>query len=135
MDKAFLFDTSSRLYIATDSAPLAHQTYEICSEYIDLVGDLSALYEPGLSSSAASAATSGTHTRSHSSSSLASSAHGVAGGQFGMTPLTPRSNAQRSSSSDRATEAPSEVQGYPRLPSSHVTLGTGGAIAMWTMDG
>lgn len=45
MDKAFLFDTSSKLYIATDSGPLDTQTYVICSEYIDLVGDFTQLYE------------------------------------------------------------------------------------------
>lgn len=45
LDKAFLFDTSSKLYIATDSAPLETQTYVICSDYIDLVGDFTLLYE------------------------------------------------------------------------------------------
>lgn len=45
MDKAFLFDTSSKIYIATDSSPLDNQTYVICSDYIDLVGDFSLLYE------------------------------------------------------------------------------------------
>lgn len=51
MDKAFLFDTSSKIYIATDSAPLENQVYVICSDYIDLVGDLSLLYECALFSS------------------------------------------------------------------------------------
>lgn len=45
MDKAFLFDTSSKIYIATDSSPLDNQTYVICSDYIDLIGDFSLLYE------------------------------------------------------------------------------------------
>jgi Ras-related GTP-binding protein C/D len=45
MDKAFLFDTSSKIYIATDSSPLDNQTYVICSDYIDLIGDFTLLYE------------------------------------------------------------------------------------------
>lgn len=54
MDKAFLFDTSSKIYIATDSTPLDDQTYIICSDYIDLIGDFTLLYEwvSSLSSSA-----------------------------------------------------------------------------------
>jgi Ras-related GTP-binding protein C/D len=45
MDKAFIFDTASKIYIATDSAPLDNQTYVLCAEYLDLVGDFTALYE------------------------------------------------------------------------------------------
>lgn len=45
MDKAFLFDTSSKIYIATDSTPLDDQTYIICSDYIDLIDDFTLLYE------------------------------------------------------------------------------------------
>lgn len=50
MEKAFLFDTMSKVYIATDSSPLDNQTYIICSDYIDLVGDFSLLYESVLPS-------------------------------------------------------------------------------------
>jgi Ras-related GTP-binding protein C/D len=45
MDKAFLFETSSKIYIATDSAPLDGQTYVICADYLDLVSDFTDLYE------------------------------------------------------------------------------------------
>lgn len=45
MDKAFLFDSSSKIYIATDSSPLDNEIYIICSDYIDLVGDFTVLYE------------------------------------------------------------------------------------------
>lgn len=45
IEKAFLFDTSSKIYIATDSSPLDNQTYVICSDYIDLIGDFTLLYE------------------------------------------------------------------------------------------
>jgi Ras-related GTP-binding protein C/D len=45
MDKAFLFETASKIYIATDSAPLDNQTYVVCADYLDLVGDFSQLYE------------------------------------------------------------------------------------------
>lgn len=45
MDKAFIFETASKIYIATDSAPLDNQTYVICADYLDLVGDFAQLYE------------------------------------------------------------------------------------------
>lgn len=45
LEKAFLFDTSSKLYICTDSSPLDSPTYVICSEYIDLISDFTLLYE------------------------------------------------------------------------------------------
>lgn len=52
MDKAFLFETASKIYIATDSAPLDNQTYVVCADYLDLVGDFSQLYESVLPSDA-----------------------------------------------------------------------------------
>jgi Ras-related GTP-binding protein C/D len=44
MEKAFLIDVMSRLYVATDSAPVDMQTYELCSDMIDVVMDLSSIY-------------------------------------------------------------------------------------------
>lgn len=48
IEKAFLFDVVSKIYIATDSAPVDMQTYELCCDMIDVVIDLSDIY--GLSS-------------------------------------------------------------------------------------
>jgi len=45
MDKAFLFDTNSKLYLATDSRALDEETYTLCSDFLDLVGDFGSLYE------------------------------------------------------------------------------------------
>lgn len=45
MRKVFLIDTSSKLFIATDSTPVESDNYVICSDYIDLVGDFTHLYE------------------------------------------------------------------------------------------
>lgn len=42
--KAFLFDVLSKIYIATDSSPVDIQTYEICSDYIDVIVDVSEIY-------------------------------------------------------------------------------------------
>lgn len=50
IEKAFLFDVVSKIYIATDCAPVDMQTYELCCDMIDVVIDLSDIY--GLTSEA-----------------------------------------------------------------------------------
>lgn len=50
IEKAFLFDVVSKIYIATDYAPVDMQTYELCCDMIDVVIDLSDIY--GLTSEA-----------------------------------------------------------------------------------
>ncbi|CAG8492005.1 10383_t:CDS:2 [Acaulospora morrowiae] len=44
IEKAFLFDINSKIYIATDSSPVDIQSYEICSEMIDVIFDISEIY-------------------------------------------------------------------------------------------
>ncbi|CAH6723364.1 GTP-binding protein Gtr2p [[Candida] jaroonii] len=44
IDKIFLFDINSKIYVATDSSPVDIQTYEVCSEFIDITIDLDNLY-------------------------------------------------------------------------------------------
>jgi Ras-related GTP-binding protein C/D len=44
MEKAFLFDIVSKIYIATDSSPVDIQSYEICSDMIDVIVDLTSIY-------------------------------------------------------------------------------------------
>ena len=44
IEKAFLFDVVSKIYIATDSSPVDVQSYEICSDYIDVIVDISEIY-------------------------------------------------------------------------------------------
>lgn len=44
MEKSFLFDVVSKIYIATDSNPVDMQTYELCSDMIDVVIDVSCIY-------------------------------------------------------------------------------------------
>ncbi|CAM9386954.1 unnamed protein product [Chrysoparadoxa australica] len=44
MEKSFLFDVVSRIYIATDSNPVEMQAYELCSDMIDVVIDVSCIY-------------------------------------------------------------------------------------------
>lgn len=44
MEKAFLFDVASKIYVATDSNPVDMQTYELCSDMIDVVIDVSCIY-------------------------------------------------------------------------------------------
>ncbi|EPS39028.1 hypothetical protein H072_7198 [Dactylellina haptotyla CBS 200.50] len=44
IEKAFLFDVLSKIYVATDSSPVDVQSYEICSDYIDVVLDMTEIY-------------------------------------------------------------------------------------------
>jgi len=44
MEKAFLFDVVSKIYVATDFNPVDMQTYELCSDMIDVVLDVSCIY-------------------------------------------------------------------------------------------
>lgn len=44
IEKAFLFDVVSKIYIATDCAPVDMQSYELCCDMIDVVIDLSCIY-------------------------------------------------------------------------------------------
>ncbi|CAL4117684.1 unnamed protein product, partial [Meganyctiphanes norvegica] len=44
IEKAFLFDVLSKIYIATDSSPVDMQSYELCCEMIDVVIDISDIY-------------------------------------------------------------------------------------------
>ncbi|KAI8074418.1 ras-related GTP-binding protein D-like protein [Gongronella butleri] len=44
IDKAYLFDTLTKIYIATDSSPVDMQSYELCSDMIDVVIDIETIY-------------------------------------------------------------------------------------------
>eukprot|EP01100_Stratorugosa_tubuloviscum_P001513 TRINITY_DN1335_c0_g2_i1.p1 TRINITY_DN1335_c0_g2~~TRINITY_DN1335_c0_g2_i1.p1 ORF type:complete len:362 (+),score=124.05 TRINITY_DN1335_c0_g2_i1:58-1086(+) len=44
IEKAFLIDVVSKIYIATDFAAVDMQTYELCSDMIDIVIDISCIY-------------------------------------------------------------------------------------------
>ena len=44
IEKAFLFDVVSKIYVATDSSPVDMQSYELCSDMIDVVIDVSCIY-------------------------------------------------------------------------------------------
>ena len=44
MEKAFLFDTQYKFYLASDTQPGELRSYETCSEYVDVVRDITALY-------------------------------------------------------------------------------------------
>ncbi|KAK0408031.1 hypothetical protein QR680_003734 [Steinernema hermaphroditum] len=44
VEKSFLFDMSSKIYIATDSTPVDMATYELCCDMIDVTLDISSIY-------------------------------------------------------------------------------------------
>ena len=43
-EKAYLFDVFNKIYLAVDSSPNESQTYEMCSDIIDVVLDMSGIY-------------------------------------------------------------------------------------------
>ncbi|KAJ3250980.1 hypothetical protein HK103_003028 [Boothiomyces macroporosus] len=44
IEKAFIFDLNSKIYIATDSSPVDMQSYELCSDMIDVILDMTFIY-------------------------------------------------------------------------------------------
>ena len=42
--KAFLFDSISRLYVATDASPVDQPTHSLCSEYLHMLNSFGPLY-------------------------------------------------------------------------------------------
>uniref|UniRef100_A0A915CTW7 Ras-related GTP-binding protein n=1 Tax=Ditylenchus dipsaci TaxID=166011 RepID=A0A915CTW7_9BILA len=44
VEKSFLFDVASKIYIATDSSPVDMATYELCCDMIDVTIDISSIY-------------------------------------------------------------------------------------------
>jgi len=47
MEKAFLFDSQTRLYLATDHNPVDHQTLSLCADSIDLAQGFQSVYGSG----------------------------------------------------------------------------------------
>ncbi|KAH3901778.1 probable GTP-binding protein GTR2 [Saccharomycodes ludwigii] len=45
IEKCFLFDVNSKIYVSTDSSPVDIQTYEVCAEFVDVILDLENLYK------------------------------------------------------------------------------------------
>ena len=45
IEKAFLFDINSKIYVSTDSNPVDIQIYEVCAEFVDVTIDLFNLYK------------------------------------------------------------------------------------------
>lgn len=43
--KAFLFDTKSRLYIATDESPVDSATHNLCCDYLEMLTSFNTLYK------------------------------------------------------------------------------------------
>ena len=43
-EKVYLFDVYSKVYIASDTTPFNSRAYELCSDFIDIIVDLSEVY-------------------------------------------------------------------------------------------
>lgn len=43
-EKVYLFDVLSKIYIASDTTPVHLQAYELCSDFVDVIVDLSEVY-------------------------------------------------------------------------------------------
>ncbi|KAK4545259.1 hypothetical protein LTR36_003439 [Oleoguttula mirabilis] len=44
IQKAYLFDTMSKIYVATDASPTFLKDYEVCSDYVDVIVDIKQIY-------------------------------------------------------------------------------------------
>ena len=44
IQKAYLFDTASKIYLATDASPSFLRDYEVCADYVDAVIDIKQIY-------------------------------------------------------------------------------------------
>ncbi len=44
MSKAYLFDILSKIYVASDTRPIDMEVYEMCSDYIDVIVDVTDLF-------------------------------------------------------------------------------------------
>ena len=44
IQKAYLFDTVSKIYVATDASPTFLRDYEVCSDYVDVIVDIKQIY-------------------------------------------------------------------------------------------
>ncbi|KAH9826366.1 GTP-binding protein gtr2 [Teratosphaeria destructans] len=44
IQKAYLFDTVSKIYVATDASPAFMRDYEACSDYVDVIVDIKQIY-------------------------------------------------------------------------------------------
>lgn len=51
LEKCFLLDINSKIYVSTDSSPVDIQTYEVCAEFVDVTIDLQDLYKGKLQNS------------------------------------------------------------------------------------
>ncbi len=69
MEKVFLVDVLSKLYLATDSSPVDMATYELCSDMIDVILDVAAIYGTAAPSTAR-AASPGASPGSHGSAAI-----------------------------------------------------------------
>ncbi|KAK4509290.1 uncharacterized protein ATC70_007640 [Mucor velutinosus] len=74
VEKAYLFDTLTKIYIATDSTPVEMDSYELCSDMIDVVLDIECIYGPQSGSTPCiteePAATNHTGTQTYDESTL-----------------------------------------------------------------
>ncbi|KAF8525955.1 Gtr1/RagA G protein [Hysterangium stoloniferum] len=44
LSKAFLFDTNSRIYVATDASPVDAATHNVCCDYVQMMSQFAPLY-------------------------------------------------------------------------------------------
>lgn len=98
MEKAYLFDVVSKLYISTDPGPVDMQSVELCSDMIDVVLDVSGIY--GLGPSHLELGNNGMETASMAS-----------GDPTGTTNSGQPGNLDRTDATEAAPTIPDELVG------------------------
>jgi Ras-related GTP-binding protein C/D len=89
MEKVYLLDVVSKLYIATDSGPVDMQSVELCSDMIDVVMDVSGIYGLGGPPPAAAAANNNKQQQSSSNGVLSASLANDGGSEKSSSDTTP----------------------------------------------
>ena len=106
MEKAYLFDVASKLYICTDSSPVDMQSVELCSDMIDVVLDVSGIYTGGDISHAVDGDASTSFPPNHSAvptESMSSAEDGDASNNIGA-------DIHSNTTADSAIEFPGDIR-------------------------
>src|SRR4051812_44708741 len=61
IEKSYLVDVVTKLYVATDSNPVDVHTYELCSDLVDIIIDISYIYGTQTISSSTSSSGNNNH--------------------------------------------------------------------------
>lgn len=78
IEKSYLVDVVTKLYVATDSNPVDVHTYELCSDLVDIIIDISYIYGTQTANNSSTTSTAGALVNGSTSSSKKNGVKAVA---------------------------------------------------------